>query len=54
MPHRKFATPKALIDYAEEKGLVYVWENGRRVARGLRLRPPSLNVSNYSRPMNTS
>ena len=30
MPHRKFATPKALIDYAERKGLVYVWENGRR------------------------
>jgi hypothetical protein len=30
MPHRKFATPKALIDYAEQKGLVYVWENGRR------------------------
>jgi hypothetical protein len=28
MSHRKFATPKALIDYAEEKGLVYVWENG--------------------------
>jgi hypothetical protein len=31
MSHRKFATPKALIDYAEEKGLVYVWENGRCV-----------------------
>src|ERR1700731_1481651 len=30
MPHRKFATPKALIDYAERKGLVYLWENGRR------------------------
>jgi hypothetical protein len=30
MPHRKFATPKAFIDYAEQKGLVYVWENDRR------------------------
>jgi hypothetical protein len=25
MPQRKFANQKALIDYAEQNGLVYVW-----------------------------
>ena len=25
MPVREFANQKALIDYAEQKGLVYVW-----------------------------
>jgi hypothetical protein len=35
MPHRKFENPKALIDYAEQNGLVYVW------AFALRQRMPS-------------
>jgi hypothetical protein len=36
MPHRKFANPKALIDYAEQNGLVFVWE----FAKGQRRRSP--------------
>ena len=35
MPHRKFENPKALIDYAEQNGLVYVW------AFAIRQRMPS-------------
>ena len=35
MPHRKFENPKALIDHAEQNGLVYVW------AFAIRQRMPS-------------
>jgi hypothetical protein len=47
MPHRKFATTKALIDYAEQQGLVYVWENGHVRAC---LRPRLLSGSLEQRP----
>jgi hypothetical protein len=30
MPVREFANQKALVDYAERKGLVYVWAFGKR------------------------
>ena len=30
MPHRKFANQKALIDYAEQNGLVYLWAGPER------------------------
>ena len=30
MPVREFANQKALIDYAERKGLVFVWAFGKR------------------------
>jgi hypothetical protein len=35
MPQRNFANQKALIEYAEQNGLVYVWEFAKRQ------RPPS-------------
>jgi hypothetical protein len=35
MPHKKFANQKALIDYAEQNGLVYIW------AFAIRQRMPS-------------
>jgi hypothetical protein len=30
MPQRKFANQKALIDFAERNGLVYLWEDAKR------------------------
>ena len=30
MPQRKFANQKALIDYTERNGLVYLWEDAKR------------------------
>ena len=30
MPQRKFANPKALIDYAEQNGLAYLWQDVKR------------------------
>ena len=30
MPRRKFANPKALIDYAEQNGLAYLWQDAKR------------------------
>jgi hypothetical protein len=30
MPVREFANQKALVDYAERKGIVFVWAFGKR------------------------
>jgi len=55
---REFANQKALVDYAERNGLVYLWEGMPAFARGQRMLspltcPPSPSVSSCSRQINT-
>ena len=50
MPQRKFVNQKALVDYAERNGLVYLWAGP---SDGPRPCPPSPNVSRCSRQINT-
>jgi hypothetical protein len=40
MPQRQFANQKALIEYAEQNGLVYLWEGGPAFAKRQRLLSP--------------
>jgi hypothetical protein len=37
MLHRKFANQKALVDYAEQNGLAYLWEGTRAFYKRRRL-----------------
>jgi hypothetical protein len=40
MPVREFANKKALIDYAEQNGLAYLWEGTRAFYKRQRLLSP--------------
>ena len=40
MPVREFANQKALVDYAERNGLVYLWETMPAFARRQRMLSP--------------
>jgi hypothetical protein len=40
MPQREFANQKALIDYAEQNGLAYLWEGMPSFGKRQRLRSP--------------